>query len=91
MKERGKEFGEKSVELSRIVEIAEVTVPIGSSCTPAIAAPLDTPPSARATNRRVRIAAARIPLGAYPFVERQTRIAKDEASYEAQFRLKWTF
>jgi hypothetical protein len=60
---------ETTVVCEAIVEIAEVTVPIGSSCTPAIAAPLDTPPNARTIKNRIRIAAVRILFGVYPFLE----------------------
>jgi hypothetical protein len=49
-----------------IVEIAEVTVPIGSSWVPAIAVLLDTPTSARMTRNRTRIAADPIPISVYP-------------------------
>jgi hypothetical protein len=52
---------ETTVVCEVIVEIAEVTVPIGSrSCAPAIAALLATPPSARMTRTSTRIAADRI-------------------------------
>ena len=76
---------ETTVVCEAIVEIAEVTVPTGSSCTPATAAPLNTPPSASTTKSRTRIAAARIPSDTYPFLERQTPNREEEPSYEAQF------
>jgi hypothetical protein len=60
---------ETTVVCDVIVEIAEVTVPIGSSCTPAIAAPLDTPPNASTTKQKARTAADRIPLRVYPLLE----------------------
>jgi hypothetical protein len=44
------------------VEIAEVTVRIGSSCAPAITAPLDSPPSASTTKHRARRAVDPISL-----------------------------
>jgi hypothetical protein len=50
-----------------IVEIADVTVPIGSTtCAPAAAAPLETPPSASTMKNRTRMAAALIPFHGYP-------------------------
>jgi hypothetical protein len=51
-----------------IVEIADVTVPIGSTtCAPAAAAPLETPPSASAMKNRARMAAALIFLPSYGY------------------------
>jgi len=68
---------ETTVVCEVIGEIAEVTVPIGSSCGPAIAALLDTPPSARTTRSRIRIAAGRIHSCVYPFLEEQTPNRED--------------
>ena len=69
---------ETTVVCEVIVEIAEVTVPIGSrSCAPAIAALLATPPSARMTRTRSRIAADRIPSSVYPFLDEQTPNRED--------------
>jgi hypothetical protein len=62
---------ETTVVCEVIVEIAEVTVAIGSSCTPAIAAPLNTPPNASTIKQRDRMAADRIPLRVYPLLERR--------------------
>jgi len=62
---------ETTVVCEAIVEIAEVTVPIGSSCTPAMAAPLNTPPNASTMKQRDRSAADRIPLGVYPLLEQR--------------------
>jgi len=69
---------ETTVVCEVIVEIAEVTVPIGSrTCAPAIAALLATPPSARMTRSRTRIAADRIPSHVYPLSEVQTSNRED--------------
>jgi hypothetical protein len=69
---------ETTVVCEVIVEIAEVTVPIGSrSCAPAIAALLATPPSARMTRSRTRIAADRIPSHVYPLLDEQTPNRED--------------
>jgi hypothetical protein len=67
---------ETTVVCDVIVEITEVTVPIGSSGPPAIAALLDTPPNPRMTRTRTRIAADRIPISVYPFLEEKTRVAR---------------
>jgi hypothetical protein len=69
---------ETTVVCEVIVEIAEVTVPIGSrTCAPAIAALLATPPSARMTRSRTRIAADRIShLTFTRFWRSKPRIAK---------------
>ena len=55
-----------------IVEIADVTVPIGSTtCAPAAAAPLETPPTASRMKIRTRMAAVLTPFCAYPLSEQQ--------------------
>jgi hypothetical protein len=62
-----------------IVEIADVTVPIGSTtCAPAAAAPLETPPSASAMKTRPRMTAALIflPSYRYPLFEQQNSAVK---------------
>jgi hypothetical protein len=69
---------EATVVCEVIVEIAEVTVPIGSgSCAPANAALLATPASARMTRSRNRIAAHRITSSAYPLLDEQTPTRED--------------
>jgi hypothetical protein len=82
---------ETTVVCEAIVEIAEVTVPTGSSCTPATAAPLDTPPSASTTKTRTRIAATRIHLMLTRFWSSKPESRKRSKSCEAAIRLKWTF
>jgi hypothetical protein len=57
---------ETTVVWEATVEITDVTVPIGSTCAPAVTALVDSPPSASMTRSRARIAAAFMPFNVYP-------------------------